>query len=92
MFRAAGAQRRVWHTSIFMRMVANREMLDGGSRHETCQLGPPYGARYVITHLRASMRTVICSLRSFQVGTTQQVSRHTRTAHCREPKSKHCCG
>jgi len=31
--------------------VAKREMLDGGSRHEICQLGPPYGDRYDMTHL-----------------------------------------
>ena len=28
-------------TSIFMRMVANRDMLDGGSRHDVVQLAPP---------------------------------------------------
>lgn len=28
-------------TSIFMRMVAKREMLEGGSKHEICQLMPP---------------------------------------------------
>ena len=43
--------RRSLRTSILSRMVANREMLDGGSRHEICQLGPPYGDRYDMTHL-----------------------------------------
>ena len=34
--------------------MAKREMLEGGSRHEICQLGPPYGDRYEMTHLHGA--------------------------------------
>jgi hypothetical protein len=43
-------------TSILRSTEANKEIEDGGSRHDTVQLTPPYGFRYGIRYLRQHSR------------------------------------